>query len=70
MTYRMNEIVKMIRAAGSVSLLLKGETVVVGFNGAGYEGTLVMVGGGYYIVNTEDGRKFHIGKGELIEVVK
>lgn len=67
---RMNEIVKLIRKSetSSVDLVLSGETVTVGFQGSGKRGELVMLGGGYYIVTTVDGRKFDIGKGELIEV--
>ncbi len=66
--YRMNMIAKLIRAHGSADLVLKGETIRTGFAGAGQPGTLVMVDGGYYVVTTEDGRKFNIGKGQLVEV--
>lgn len=66
--YRMNEIVKMIRKSGAVDLILNGETVTVGFHGTGQEGTLIMVGGGYYKVSTTDGRKFEIAKGQLVKL--
>lgn len=66
--YRMNEIVKMIRRDGSADLLLGGDTVTVGFEGGGKLGTLIMLGGGYYFVRTTDGRRFDIGKGELVSV--
>lgn len=68
--YRMNELVKMIRKAGSVDMILNNETVTVGFHGAGMTGTLVMLGGGYYIVTTTDGRKFEIAKGQLVNIVR
>jgi hypothetical protein len=68
MTYRMNEIVKMIRKANSVTMILKGEAIEVGFADSGNAGTLVMLGGGFYIVRTEDGRKFDIAKGELVNI--
>ena len=67
-TARMNEIVKMIRKSGSANLVLESQTVTVGFQNAGHTGTLIMLGGGYYIVTTTDGRKFEIGKGELVQV--
>jgi hypothetical protein len=35
---RMNEIVKMIRANGSADLVLEGDIVTVGFQGAGTDG--------------------------------
>jgi hypothetical protein len=68
MQHRMNEIVKMIRAAGSATVVLRGEPVTIGFQGSAQQGELVMLGGGYYVVNTTDGRKFEIGKGQLVEV--
>jgi len=64
----MNEIVKMIRKSGSVDLVLKGETITVGFADSGMTGSLIMLGGGYYVVTTECGRKFDIAKGELVTV--
>jgi hypothetical protein len=64
----MNEIVKMIRKSGSVDLVLKGETITVGFASSGMTGELIMLGGGFYIVTTTDGRKFEIAKGELVTV--
>lgn len=70
MTYRMNQIVKMIRANGSADLVLRGETITVGFEGAGQQGRLIMLGGGYYTVRTTDGRSFEVAKGELVTVVR
>ena len=64
----MNEIVKMIRKSGSANLVLKGETVTVGFASSDMPAKLIMVGGGYYYVTTDDGRKFDIAKGELVTV--
>ena len=67
--YRMNEVVRMIRADGSATVVLEGERVDIGFVGAGKSGELIMVGGGYYVVSTLEGRKFNIAKGELVKVL-
>ncbi len=66
--YRMNEIVKMIRTAGSADIIIAGETITIGFEGSGQHGTLTMLGGGYYTVRTWDGRRIEIAKGQLIEI--
>ncbi len=64
---RMNEIVKTIHKSGEATLVLAGRTIVVGFSGAGKEGTLTMLGGGYYTVKATDGKRYEIAKGELVE---
>lgn len=66
--YRMNEIVKMIRANGSADLNLGGGDITVGFQGSGHEGELTMLGGGYYTVTRRDGTKIPVAKGELINL--
>ena len=66
--YRMNAIVKMIRKDGAATIVLNGEAIEIGFANSGRAGELVMLGGGYYIVSTADGRRLEIAKGQLIEV--
>ena len=68
MQYRMNEIVKMIRKDGSANVVLKGEVLTIGFQNSGRPGSLIMLGGGYYIVTMQDGRRFDVAKGQLVEV--
>lgn len=68
-TMTMTNICKLIRKNGSAIVTLKGEAVEIGFEGMEKQGTLVMLGGGYYKVSHVDGRKFDIAKGERITVV-
>lgn len=67
--YRMNEIVKMIRANGSARIVIDNETIRIGFADGGHGGVLTMLSGGYYTVRTWDGRRVEIAKGQLVEVI-
>ena len=65
---RMNEIVRVIRARGEAVVILNGDRVTIGFENAGKEGSLVMLGGGYSVVRTAS-KSYDVAKGELVETV-